>query len=46
MARRGRNSAGMRLKMGLITASFVGGFKVFSGIIIANKEKKQKDKKG
>lgn len=44
-----RNSVGMYLKTGLIIASFVGGFKVFSGIIIASKgkkSKKTKDKKG
>lgn len=46
MARRGRNSVGMHLKMGLIIASFVGGFKVFPGIIIASKgKKKQKRQK-
>lgn len=40
------NSVGMYLKTGLIIASFVGGFKVFSGIIIASKgKKKQRDKR-
>lgn len=45
MARHGKNSVGMYLEMGLIIASFDRGFKVFSGIIIANKKKSKKTKK-